>query len=379
MRVGFGVTVLARGLAAGGVDGIGSYTRELGRQLVRHEDISLNPVSFGFELPTGYFEGVDSTLILPRYPIPALGTAVFKMPFPGTGLLRKKRIDLFHSTDHLVPRLAGIPVLATVMDAIPLSHPQWINQRLRALKAWLWRKSTQWADHIVTISEFSKREIVEHFGVPEERVSVVPLGVAECHFEPISETNRKQVLERHGLPSRFLLFVGTLQPRKNLDRVIQAHAALPHEYRQACPLVVVGRMGWNCDEVLGRLNAMEAAGYARWLKYLPDFEVRALMQSAQALVFPSLCEGFGLPVVEAFAAGLPVITSNTTSLPEVAGDAALLVDPEDIEAIADGMSRILENDDLVSQMRERGLERARELSWPVCAEKTLALYRKLAG
>jgi len=379
VRVGFGVTVLARGLAAGGVDGIGSYTRELGSHLVRHGAISLIPVSFGFDLPNGYFDGADSTLLLPRYAKSALSSALFNASSPGSALLRNERVDLYHSTDHMVPRLRGTPVLATVMDAIPLSHPQWMSQRLRSLKGWLWRKSTRWADHVVTISEFSRREIVEHFGVAEEMVSVIHLGVAERYFEAISEEKRSQILERHGLPSRFFLFVGTLQPRKNLERVSRAHAILPYEHRQACPLVVVGRAGWNCDEVVAELTAMEAAGYARWLKYLPDLEVRSLMQSAQALVFPSLYEGFGLPVVEAFAAGLPVITSNTTSLPEVAGDAALQVDPESTESIADGMRQGMENRDLVRQMRERGQTRARELNWSACTKKTLDLYRKILG
>lgn len=379
MRVGFGVTVLARGLASGGVDGIGSYTRELGSQLARQAAISLKPVSFGFDLPNGYFDRADGVLLLPRYGKSALSSALLNISSPGSALLRNERVDLYHSTDHMVPRLRGTPVLATVMDAIPLSHPQWISTRLRSSKRWLWRKSTRWADHIVTISEFAKREIVEHFGIAEERVSVIHLGVSERYFEAISEQKRSQILERYGLPPHFFLFVGTLQPRKNIERIIRAHAILPHEYQKACPLVVVGREGWGCDEVVSELAAMEAAGYARWLKYLPDPDVRSLMQSAQALVFPSLYEGFGLPVVEAFASGLPVITSNTTALPEVAGDAALLVDPESTESIADSMRQVMENGALVRQLRERGLTRARELSWSACAQKTFDLYRKIIG
>ena len=378
MEVGFGSTVLARGLRGGGIDGIGSYTRELGSALIAAKLARLTPVSFGAPIPAGLLPGAAPGVVLRRYAPMAGVSASLPVAFPGTrGLARA--IDLYHSTDHRVPRLRGVPVLATVMDAIPLSHPQWIDQRWRGLKAWLWRRSTQWADHIVTISEYSRREIVEHFGVCESDVTVIPLGVGERHFEPVSPEVRARVRERYGLPPQYFLFVGTLQPRKNLERVLEAHRRLPGAVRREFPLVLVGRAGWNCQALVEELNAEGATGAVRWLQYLPDTEVQALMQGGRALVFPSLCEGFGLPVVEAFAAGLPVITSSTTALPEVAGDAALLVDPEDTDAIAQSMQRLAEDTELAASLRERGRERVRQYRWDTCARMTAEVYARLAG
>ena len=378
MNVGYGVTALARGVQAGSVDGIGSYTRELGHQLVSKEAARLIPVSFGVDFQKGLIEGVSLGEKLGSYAPSAVTSAVLPFDFCGAKRLTG-RIDLFHSTDHLVPRLKGVPVLATIMDAIPLSHPHWIRQRLRLFKAWLWRRSVNWADHVVTISEYSKNEIVTHFRLNEKDVSVVPLGVDQRYFIPIEENIRTGVLRKYDLPDHFFLFVGTLQPRKNLERILLAHSTLPDVCRKEFPLVVVGRAGWNCDPDVARLRELEAMGYAYWLDYLPDVEVRAMMQSAQALVFPSLCEGFGLPVLEAFASGLPVITSNSTSLPEVTGGAALLVDPEDVEAIAHGMQQVLEDTSIADTLREKGRIRASQLSWGICAEKTFSLYQKLAG
>ena len=148
-------------------------------------------------------------------------------------------MDVFHATDHLIPKLSSAPVIATLMDAIPLSHPEWTTIRLAALRRWLLRRSGTWADHVITISDYSKREIVEHFGIAPERISVVPLGVHPRFFERIDQAERAEVLKRLGL--RNSSCVGTLQPRKNLERVLDAHAGLPADLRRAIPLVIVGR------------------------------------------------------------------------------------------------------------------------------------------
>lgn len=378
MRLGYGVTVLSAGIRNDGLDGIGFYTHELGKELLKKKVLTLKPISFGVPIPEGVLPTDQSGVRLGRFAPSTALSVLTPFGYPGAGKLTK-RIDLFHATDHLVPRLHGVPVLATVMDAIPLSHPHWVNQRFRILGARLWRHSVHWADHVVTISEYSKQQIVQYFGLKEESVSIVHLGVAERYFEQFDAGVRSHVLEKYKLPQKFYLFVGTLQPRKNVERLLQAHASLPADHRESFPLVIVGRPGWGCNALIEELKKMEAKGRIYWLKYLPNSEVMALMQSAQAMVFPSLCEGFGLPVVEAFASGLPVVTSNTTALPEVAGDAALLVDPLDVEAIADGMRTVVEDSCLAQSMRERGFARAKQLSWSSCASGTLSLYRQLVG
>ncbi|AIO31095.1 glycosyltransferase family 4 protein [Burkholderia pseudomultivorans] len=378
MKVGFGTTALARSIAHGGVDGIGSYTREVGRALLARGGVDLVPAGFGAVVGGDVFPGARPPLNLGRHDVATLLSAVTPWTYIDEKALAAERVDVFHATDHLIPKLSSMPVIATLMDAIPLSHPEWTTIKLAALRRWLLRRSGAWADHVITISEYSKQEIVVHFGIAPERISVVPLGVHPRFFERIDPAAREAVLTRLGLPAQFFLCVGTLQPRKNLERVVDAHASLPADLRRAVPLVVVGRAGWGCEQLVARLRANED-GSVRWLQYLPDHDVRALMQSASALVFASLCEGFGLPVVEAFASGLPVVASSTTSVPEVAGDAAILVDPDSTGDIANGMRQIVEQSGKADALREAGLVRARELNWAACADKTLAVYEAVLG
>ncbi|HEY0294147.1 MAG TPA: glycosyltransferase family 1 protein [Bordetella sp.] len=378
MRVGFGTTGLAHGLARGGVDGIGSYTRELGGALLSTGDMALIPAGFQAYATAETLPGAQMPADLGRFSTMALLGAFTPLACQAERALQD-RIDLFHATDHLIPKFSRIPVVATLMDAIPLSNPEWVRTRLISVKNWLWRRSGHWADHVITISEYSKQEIIRYFGIDADKISVTPLGVHPRFFESFDAETKAEVLERLGLPERFFLFVGTLQPRKNLERLLDAHARLPARLRADFPLVIVGRAGWKCEELVARVEALRASGEARWMQYLPDVEARVLMQTAFALVFPSLSEGFGLPVVEAFASGLPVIASNTTSLPEVAGEAAILVNPEDADEMAQGMRQLIDNPGLVEQLRVAGMARAREFSWQACAEKTMAVYRTVLG
>lgn len=375
MRLGFGCTVLAKGLAHGGIDGIGSYTRELGARLSVTTGVDVIPVSFGTPAGKNFPWRKDALHLGRHYPRMAALAAISPWTFPTHGF--GERIDIFHATDHLVPKYRDFPVVATLMDAIPLSHPEWMRMRLARQKNWLWRRAARWANHVLTISEYSKDEIARHFGIARDRITVVPLGVDERYFERFTVPQKKEALDRLGLPERFFLCVGTLQPRKNLERVLDAHAALPAALQKEVPLVVVGRNGWGADTLAARLSDPAREGRVRWLKYLPDTDVRCLLQSAQALVFASLCEGFGLPVVEAFASGLPVIASNTSSLPEVAGDAALLVDPLDVGGIADAMRQVVDQPALAARLAAAGEQRARQLSWSACAARTLEVYRRI--
>lgn len=375
MRVGFGISVLSKGLQRNTVDGIGTYTRELAKQLTAIPQIELFPIKFGSTINEGVSLSNDG-LTLPPYPLLSVMSNLMSLPFIGNAKICRN-IDLFHATDHLVPRLKGVPVLATVMDAIPLSHPDWVRSDYRMLKAWLWRQAVRWADHVVTISEFSKREIVEYFSLSPKKVSVVPLGVNRRYFERIDLVSKQTILKRLQLPKHFFLFVGTLQPRKNVGRILSAHASLPRDIKKKVPLVIVGRAGWGVDGLLQDIATAELSGTVRWLKYLPDFETRVLMQSACALVFPSLYEGYGLPVVEAFASRLPVITSNTTALVEVAETAALMIDPLDIGAISNAMEQIIRNPDLADDLRAKGLVRAHAYCWERTAQMTFEIYKKL--
>lgn len=377
MDIGFSCTVWANGERTGHLDGIGIYSRALWQSLNeagQDRDTRLKPYAFGKALPS---MPCGAPQILARdYRIHTVLSSVFKLPLSNSATLRRD-IDLFHATDHHIPLIRGVPTVATVMDLIPVLHPEWIKQDLKRLKSWLFTTSIHRADHIITISEYSKQDMVQHLGIEPERISVTPLGVDPIYFERIETSQRDAVLQKHGLKPGFFLFVGTLQPRKNLPRVLEAFQQLPEAVRKAHPLVIVGRDGWSNEALLPQLEALQQRGEGCWLSYLPQPEVLALLQSAGALVFASLYEGFGLPVIEAFAAQCPVIASNTTSVPEVTGDAAWSVDPYSTESISSAMLDVLQQGDEREQKIQRGLERAQQYTWQACAQQTLDVYRKV--
>ena len=377
MDIGFSCTVWAGGERAGHLDGIGIYTRALWQglnEVTQGSDTRLKLYAFGKNLPA--MPCGAPQVLAKDYRIHAILSGVLKLPLSNSASISRD-VDLFHATDHHIPLIRGTPTVATIMDLIPVLHPEWIKQDLKRLKSWLFTTSIHRADHIITISEYSKQDMVQHLGIEPERISVTPLGVDPIYFERIDAPQRDAVLDKHGLKPGFFLFVGTLQPRKNLPRVLEAFQQLPEAVRKEHPLVIVGRDGWSNEALLPQLEALQARGEGRWLSYLPQSEVLALLQSAGALVFASLYEGFGLPVIEAFAAQCPVIASNTTSLPEVTGDAAWSVDPSSAESISTAMLDVLRQSDEREEKIQRGLARARQYSWQACARETLAVYHKL--
>lgn len=376
MRVGFGVTVWSRGLECRHLDGIGIYTKNLWAALSQ-QGCDLQGLRFG--RLGKYDESIKAAheYVEHGFGYQLVKAALLGVPFSGTARF-EAGVDLYHATDHHIPRLANTPVVATVMDAIPLVHPEWVSARLRWLKNHAFRKAAQWCDEVITISEFSKHDIAEHFGVPVERINVIPLGVNPAFFNVKPPAEIHSVLARHGIKNGAFIFVGTLQPRKNVRRIIEAHRRLPASIRAEHPLVIIGRYGWGDETLVDDLLKMQAESAGYWLNEVDNDDLLALLQSAVALVYPSLYEGFGLPVLEGFASGIPVISSCTTSVPEVAGDAALLVNPLSVDDIAEAMLRVAEDRELAADLTGRGLARAREFTWTRCAQQTMSVYRKVA-
>ena len=379
MKIGFSCSVWASCEREGHLDGIGTYTKAMWSALHDIKEqvcppLDLKPYAFGRDFVPAPF-GTPKTLA-DSFKYHAIMSGTLRMPLANSAAIGKD-VELFHATDHQIPQIQGTPVIATVMDLIPQLHPEWIKQDLRRVKSWLFTRSIRKADHIITISEYSKQDMVNHLGLDPERISVTPLGVEPIYFERIETAQREAVLAKYDIKPGFFLIIGTLQPRKNLPRVLEAFQALPDEFRKAHPLIVVGRNGWNNEELIPQLKALQQASEGKWLSYLPQSEVFALLQSASALVFASLYEGFGLPVIEAFAAQCPVIASNTTSLPEVTADAAWSVDPLDVRSICQAMQDVVNQHELRLEKIEKGLLRARHFSWQDCARKTLAVYEKV--
>ena len=375
-RIGLGATLLERALNGARLDGIGVYVQNLYAELQR--SASVVPACF----PPKPWEP-HLRHCLPHkasfglaYGISAALSASTGLPFAGARRL-ERGIDLFHAPDHLIPKLWRVPVVATICDALVVKHPDWINAGPGAFRSRLVKSATRYADHVIAISAAMIPELVEHFGIPERSISVVHMGVGPQWSERVPEERMRAVLAKHRLAAPYFLFVGTLQPRKNVERILDAYQGLPEDLRSRYPLVIAGKPGWGSADLVHRLRVLQKAGTYHWLDYVPADELAALYQGAGGFVFPSLAEGFGIPVLEAFAAGVPVVTSNVSSLPEVAGDAALLVDPHSSEELRNAMYRLATEPALTAALVEKGRARAAEMSWEKCAAKTIEVYRKL--
>ncbi|MCM0034229.1 MAG: glycosyltransferase family 4 protein [Burkholderiaceae bacterium] len=372
MRIGFGVTALCNGLSGGGLDGISNYTREMMSRIASAPQVELVPFSFRATIPSDMGQGVQ----LARYSVNTAWSVATGTNFFGMSDLAK-RVHLIHATDHYVPRCKPAPMVATLMDAIPLSHPQWSRSEFREVKNFLWKRAANWADEVITISDYSKIELSKWTGIALNKITVIPLAVDERWFRSVSAEESARTRQLYQLPETFFISVGTLQPRKNVESTILAHRALSQAERVRSPLIIVGRAGWKCEEVMRLIEEDSASGTVRWLKHVPDADLLPVLKLASALVFPSLGEGFGLPVLEAFAASVPVITSNTTSLPEVTGEAAISLNPLDVDMISCAMQQVLDDQNLVLMLKQQGLARAKEFTWQACADATLKVYRKM--
>ncbi|MFT7287413.1 MAG: glycosyltransferase involved in cell wall biosynthesis [Halieaceae bacterium] len=290
--------------------------------------------------------------------------------------LRAYADHLFHSPNFLLPPFAG-PGIATVHDLSTVHYPAYHPAARVALMNRAIPQAVERASALITPSEAVRSEVIAHYGVSGERVHSIPMGV-DARYAPRSAAVLEAELAPLGLQAgSYLLCVATLEPRKNIARLLEAFRQLPAPLRQRYPLVLAGGRGWHSDEVYSTIRDLSHSGEVRHLGYVPEAALPALYAGARLFAFPALYEGFGLPVLEAMASGVPVVTSNSSSLPEVAAEAALLVDPHDSTAIASALQRGLEDEDWRHTARAAGLARAAQLSWSRCVETTLELYRSL--
>jgi glycosyltransferase involved in cell wall biosynthesis len=289
-----------------------------------------------------------------------------------------EHIEVFHGLDQ-----SGIPLffkagkyVVTIHDVIPLVLPWAFPPRHRWVLAAALARIRKQAERVIVPSIAAAEDVVHFLRVERERISVIPMG-CDARFRPVGEPARAVTLQRrYKLPKRYILFVGTLEPRKNVKTLLQAFAQVVAETpRDDVALVIAGGQGWGGEDYLATVEALKLQDRVRFIGFVEDDYLPDLYRGALLFVYPSLYEGFGLPVVEAMACGTPVITSNRASLPEVAGDAALLVDPARPEALAAAMTSIMNDAGLHQALRAKGLARAHAFTWNAVAEQTIALYR----
>ena len=377
MRIGISTTTIEPSLSFGKIDGIGVYTKNL----LQYYNTTQNPVIRVAYPPLRKILQISALSSQVNLFLPYSISSACHFTSLGCYLNKniENKIDLFHATDYRIPQFKNIPVIATLHDAIMFKHPEWCNPRFRTFKNKLLKHSIKHADHVIAISKAMVSDLIEYWGIDENKISVVYNGITDWWFNTVSAQEKNAILAKFNLKEKkFLLSVGTLQPRKNFMRIIQAYQALPRDIQNEYKLVLIGKNGWQTEELVREINQLAKNNSVLWLQYIADEELRALYQSAKLFLFPSLSEGFGFPILEAFASKTPVLTSNLTSLPEVAGNAAYLVDPYSINEISQGMATLLTNDTLCDELIKRGEARATQFSWTTCAEETLQVYKKMA-
>ena len=354
--------------------GIGTYIRNLLRHLARIDrDTEFVLLCQDRDLGVAADLGPNFRTVLEPSPNYSLREQLH-IPW----VLRRERPDVFHAPHYVLPTAVRSRSVVTIHDCIHLMFPQYLPNRA----AYAYARATMWSaahrsDCILTVSEASKRDILHFFRIPAGKIVVAYNAIEERFWREPADEDIARVRERYQLDHPFVLYVGNIKPHKNLVRLIEAFDGLRRLGFEELKLLIIG------DEI-SRLPALRRAVHShklhkhvRFLGYQPDDTLAVLYRLAALFVFPSLYEGFGLPPVEAMASGTPVVTSNVSSLPEVTGDAAVLVDPYDVESIVDGMRRVLTDPELAAEMRRRGIVRAREFSWERSVARTHEVYQQV--
>lgn len=283
--------------------------------------------------------------------------------------------DIFHSPDFSLPPLRSARGVVTVHDLSFLRLPEHADPGLRDYLQKAVPRAVARAHRVLADSENTKRDLIELLRVAEEKISVVPAGV-ETRFRPVRDTIRlAEVQKRYNLPDWFILSVGTLEPRKNLTRLITAYAQMRRQTGLPHALVLAGKPGWLYEGIYDQVTQEGLEDHVRFTGFIDDADLPALYTLADLLAFPSLYEGFGLPPLEAMACGTPVVCSNNSSLPEAVGSAALLVDPTDVDGLADAMARVLGNASLRARLGDLGRAQAARFTWDAAARKLLEAYQ----
>ncbi|HLG71321.1 MAG TPA: glycosyltransferase family 1 protein [Chloroflexota bacterium] len=285
------------------------------------------------------------------------------------------RLDVLHCPVNVLPVAAPCPAVLTIHDLTFLRYPERFRAERQRYLATLTRFSARRARRIMTDSANTKRDVAELFGVPPDRIEVVYPGLDDV-FHPFEAAEIAEFRGRKGLPEEFLLYVGTLEPRKNVPLLLRAYRLLLARGLERWPLIIGGGRGWMFDDIYREVEQGGLSDHVRFAGYIDPAELPYWYAAATAFVYPSLYEGFGLPALEAMACGTPVVVSNTSSLPEVVGDAGLQVDPTSVDELADALGEVLESKARREQMSAEGLRQAASFTWEKAATQLTDIYRQ---
>ncbi|CAN5829558.1 glycosyltransferase family 1 protein [soil metagenome] len=372
MRIAFFADLLYYRIAAGSTRYAGELVRHLGG--VPGQDLRLFSL-YGPELieRAARERGYPSARSL-RSPLPRPLQILLWHTVGAPGLSQEvlDGADVVHTPVLLVPPRQDRPLVVSVLDLSFLLFPAYHNRWSRTVAHLGLRRAAQEADALIAISEHTARDLIRHTGVSGDRVHVIPLAAHE-RFSPMQDD---AVLARYGIDAPYLLYVGTLEPRKNLPALLQAFAGIEQGETK---LVLAGTQGWMYGGIYDMVERLGLTSRVIFTGFVPDEDLPALLSAARIFVYPSLYEGFGLPVLEAMSCGAPVITTDASSLPEVAGDAALLVRPDDVEGLRGAIRRLLAEPDLRDELRGRGFAQAARFCWRETARQTAEVYEKVVS
>lgn len=293
--------------------------------------------------------------------------------------LRQNGIHLYHATwNYGIPLSCPCPAVVTIHDVIPLAMPDYSTPlKAKLIYQFSLRVSVWKAKAIIADSQASKNDVIELLKITPDKIGVIHNGISQV-YRPVNSQNKiKSARSRYGITFDYIIYIGGLDPRKNIDGLMKAFKLFRDKVNDKIQLVVIGRKNYFYSTLLGLAEDLGLSEYVIFTGYIPDGDMPVLLSGSKMLVYPSFYEGFGFPPLEAMACGTPVITSNRSSMPEVVGSAAILINPDSTEEIADTMYKVYADETLVADLEKKGLTRARQFSWEKMASETLSVYKKV--
>lgn len=362
--------------------GIGIYTYELSKRLQQYKDIEFNGHIFNFINRNDIYKELDGIdiekNICSLFPYGVYRRIWHYIPIKYNWLFRDNA-DIYHFFNFIVPPRIKGKVITTIHDMTYELYPETMDKRnLKRIKSDI-QYSVDRSDKIITVSESSKNDIIKFLNVDESKIEIVYNGVDYEKFNKYYTEDIKLIVRnKYNLPQNYILYMGTLEPRKNIDSIIEAFALIKKQKDfDNIKLVIAGKKGWLFEDIFNLVDKLNLKDHVIFTDYVDETDKPIIYNMAKLFVFPSLYEGFGIPVLEAMASSVPVIASNVSSLPEVAGNAAILVNPKDIEGIAKNIIKILSDDDLKNELVRKGHIQAQKFTWEASAEKLYNIYKEI--